>query len=78
MSLTINHQTNDISATSGSMTIDGNALGASSGVFYENNTNVTANYTISSNKNAMSAGPITIDSGVTVTVPSGSAWTVVA
>lgn len=77
MSLTINHQTNDISATSGSMTIDGNALGASSGVFYENNTNATADYTITSGKNAMSAGPITIDSGVTVTVPSGSTWTVV-
>lgn len=78
MSLTINHQTNDISATSGSMTIDGGSPGAASGVFYENNTNVTANYTITSSKNAMSAGPITIDSGVTVTVPSGSAWTVVA
>lgn len=51
--------------------------GAASGVFYENNTNVTADYTITSGKNAMSAGPITIDSGVTVTVPSGSTWTVV-
>ena len=53
------------------------AAGAADGVFYENNTNVTANYTITSGKNAMSAGPITIDSGVTVTVPSGSTWTVV-
>jgi len=53
------------------------AGGAADGVFYENNTNVTANYTITSGKNAMSAGPITIDSGVTVTVPSGSTWTVV-
>ncbi len=51
---------------------------AASGVFYENDTNVSSNYTITSGKNAMSAGPITIDSGVTVTVPSGSAWTVVA
>ena len=50
---------------------------AASGVFYENDTNVSSNYTITSGKNAMSAGPITIDSGVTVTVPSGSAWTVV-
>ena len=47
-------------------------------MFYENDTNVSSNYTITANKNAMSAGPITIDSGVTVTVPSGSAWTVVA
>ena len=51
--------------------------GGTDDVFYENAQTVTANYTITSNKNAMSAGPITIDSGVTVTVPSGSVWTVV-
>ena len=47
------------------------------GLFYENSTTVDADYTITSGKNAVSAGPITIDDGVTVTVPSGSAWTVV-
>ncbi len=46
-------------------------------VFYENDTAVTADYQISNNKNAMSAGPITINSGVTVTVPTGSTWTIV-
>ncbi len=46
-------------------------------VFFENDITVTANYTITTNKNAMSAGPITINSGITVTVPSGSTWTVV-
>jgi hypothetical protein len=46
-------------------------------VFYENDTNVTSSYTITSGKNAMSAGPITLDSGVVVTIPSGSVWTVV-
>lgn len=51
--------------------------GGSDTVFYENGKNVTTNYTITTNNNAMSAGPITIDSGVTVTVPSGSTWTVV-
>ena len=56
----------------------GGAGGSSGdGVFYENDTNVTASYTISTNKNAMSAGPITINNGVTVTVPNGSVWTVV-
>ena len=56
----------------------GGAGGSSGdGVFYENDTNVTASYTISTNKNAMSAGPITINNGVTVTVPTGSVWTVV-
>jgi len=38
---------------------------------------VTTNYTITSNKNAGTFGPITIDSGVTVTVPSGSRWIII-
>ena len=46
-------------------------------IFYENEQSVTTNYTLSSNENAMSAGPITIDSGITVTVPSGSTWVIV-
>jgi hypothetical protein len=37
---------------------------------------VFVEYTIGTNKNAMSTGPITINSGVTVTVPSGSNWVV--
>lgn len=45
-------------------------------VFFENDITVTADYTITTNKNAMTAGPITINSGVTVTVPSGSVWTI--
>lgn len=58
------------------------SLGGASGaggdsVFYENDTNVTTNYSITSGKNAMSAGPITINNGATVTVPNGSVWTVV-
>ena len=44
---------------------------------WENNATISANYTITSGNNALSAGPITISSGVTVTVPSGSTWTVV-
>ena len=51
--------------------------GGSDEIFYENDTTVSTSYTITSGKNAMSAGPITIPSGVTVTVPTGSAWTVV-
>jgi hypothetical protein len=81
MALTINHQTNDISATSGSVTIDGVAAGATGGgtdkIFWENDQTVTTNYTITNGQNAMSAGPITINSGVTVTVGSGETWTVV-
>jgi hypothetical protein len=44
---------------------------------YENSATISANYTIGSGNNAMSAGPITVSSGVTVTVPSGSVWTIV-
>jgi hypothetical protein len=46
-------------------------------VFFLNDQSVTASYSIPSTKNAMTAGPITIDAGVTVTIPSGSVWTVV-
>lgn len=46
-------------------------------VFYENDQIVTADYTITSGKNAMSAGEITIATGITVTVPTGSSWTIV-
>lgn len=56
----------------------GGATGAGGdAIFWENGQNVTTNYTITTNKNAMSAGPITVNAGVSVTVPSGSAWTVV-
>lgn len=50
---------------------------AGGGVIYENNTTVTSNYTITAGKNGMSAGPLTINSGVVVTVPDGSTWTIV-
>lgn len=51
--------------------------GGSDAIFYENDQAVTTNYTITSGKNAMSAGPITINSGVTVTVSAGSTWVIV-
>jgi hypothetical protein len=58
--------------------IGGGATGGSSDdIFYENGQTVTTNYTLTANKNAMSAGPITINAGVTVTVPSGASWVVV-
>ena len=51
--------------------------GGSDEVFYENDQAVTTNYTITNGKNAMAAGPITINSGVTVTVGSGETLTIV-
>lgn len=51
--------------------------GGSDEIFYENGKTVTQSYSISDNKNAMTAGPVTIANGVTVTVPNGSVWTVI-
>lgn len=56
------------------------ATGGNSGgnaVFWENQQTVTHNYSISANRNAGSFGPITINNGITVTVPSTSNWTIV-
>lgn len=50
--------------------------GGADEVFVENSLIVTTNYTLSTGKNAMSVGPITINSGITVTVPSGARWVV--
>ena len=50
--------------------------GGSDDIFIENGQTVTTNYTITTSKNAMSTGPITINSSITVTVPSGSNWVV--
>ena len=44
---------------------------------YENLQRITSNYVITTGSNAMSAGPITINDGVVVTIPDGSAWTIV-
>ncbi len=63
--------------------IDPNAkIGGATGagldkVFYLNDQAVTTNFTVPAGQNAMSAGPITINAGVTVTVPPGCTWTVV-
>ena len=43
---------------------------------YEMANTISANYSIASGNNAITAGPITINSGVSVTVPTGSTWVV--
>jgi hypothetical protein len=50
--------------------------GGADQVFIENQPIVTTNYTLSTGFNAMSTGPITINNGVTVTVPTGYRWVV--
>ena len=57
------------------------AAGATGGgtdkIFWENGQTVTTNYTITNNNNAGTFGPVTINSGVTVTVGDGEYWTII-
>jgi hypothetical protein len=45
-------------------------------VFVENGVTVTTNYTLSAGKNAESVGPITVNSGIIVTIPSTQRWVI--
>jgi hypothetical protein len=51
--------------------------GGSDTVFFENSLIVTQNYTIPSDKNAGTFGPITVADSITVTVPATSVWSIV-
>ena len=56
--------------------LDTDANSTTKGLYEMANT-ISANYAITSGNNAMSAGPIVVNSGVSVTIPSGSRWTIV-
>jgi hypothetical protein len=57
--------------------LGGGATGAGGDqVFVENGVTVTASYTLTTNKNAESVGPITINATKTVTIPSGQRWVI--
>jgi hypothetical protein len=56
--------------------LTGIAAGAADGIFYENEQSVSGDYTIVATKNAMTAGPITVNAGVTVTIETGGRWVV--
>lgn len=56
----------------------GGASGGGGNPFcYENDISIVVDYTITTGKNAMSAGPVEVANSVTVTVPSGSVWSIV-
>lgn len=46
-------------------------------IFTENGQTITTNYTVLATVNAMTAGPVDINAGITVTVETGSRWVVV-
>jgi hypothetical protein len=57
-------------------TLDTDANTTTKGL-YEHEHTIDANYSIANGSNALSAGPITIDTGNSVTVPTGSTWVIV-
>ena len=63
--------TGDGSALTG---IEAAAGGGTDHAFLETDNTINSNYSISSNRNAMTVGPVTVASGATITVPSGQRW----
>ena len=63
--------------TNGSGTISFGSVGAQSDIFYTNAQTLSSNYSLGANRSAMSAGPVTLGSGVTVTLGSNARWVVV-
>ena len=70
-------QTQTLQAASGTIPLiqTGGAI-VNTGPFYVNSLTVSTSYSIPSGSSAMSTGPISVSSGVTVTVPGGSKWVV--
>ena len=63
---------------SSNITIPAGATGAGSDkIFFENGQTITTSYSITAGMNAMTTGNITINNGVTVTVPTGARWVIV-
>ncbi len=60
---------------SSNLSVTGN-IAAGNGMIVNTNT-VSANYSIPSGSNALSAGPVSVNTGIVVTIPTGSVWTVV-
>lgn len=56
---------------------DGTNWASLSGPISLNFQTISVDYTMPTGYNGLSSGPITIASGVTVTVPSGSSWSIV-
>jgi len=64
-------------ASTGVNSTSGTAAGQKNGVFTENSQTLSSNYTVTTGKSAMAAGPVTIAAGVTVTIPANSRLVIV-
>ena len=51
--------------------------GGTNQAFYLNDTSITTSYTIPTGKNAGTFGPVSINTGVVVTIPASSYWSIV-
>lgn len=74
--ITINAK-GQITTTSTAAIVTGAQGGGTDRLFWENDQTMTTNYTITAGKNAVTAGAISINAGITLTVSSGSTWTIV-
>lgn len=74
--LTINAKGQITSYTTAAI-VTGAQGGGSDRLFWENDQTMTTSYTLTANKNAMTAGAVSINNGVTLTIPTGATYTVV-
>lgn len=75
---TASNYTQTLQAFTGNIPVTSSGVALITGApIYENTQTVSSNYTITSGSSAMSAGPVTLSGGVTVTIPSGSRWVII-
>lgn len=68
--------TQTLQAVTGTIPVTNNMALVTGVPIYENTQTVSSSYTITSGSSAHSVGPITLSSGVVVTLPSGSRWVI--
>lgn len=64
-----------VASISSSLTLKADLV--ANGTIVQNSQSISSSFTFPSNKNGVSSGPITIADGVIVTIPDGSAWSIV-
>ena len=77
MAMNLDQTVDTITPSTGILTVAGAVLATSAAPFHLNATTVSANFTSPANYNMISAGPITINTGVTVTIDTTGTWVIV-